>query len=226
MTFLIMSSPRKRRFPKALKASRHLSSVDKRLSRVIQGIGSVKIDLEPDESIFESLAISIIYQQLHGKAAAAIATRLKSHFSKEDSFPSPEQLQSATLPELRSVGLSESKARALQDLAQKTKSNSIPDRATAEAMSDKALIEAFTTVKGIGPWTAQMLLIFTLGRTDVLPIADYGVRKGFALLYGKKKLPTPKELEKFGELWKPYRSAASWYLWRVTELPQYKGIKF
>jgi len=203
-----------------------LSAVDKRLSKVIQGVGSLKIDLEPNETIFESLAISIIYQQLHGKAAAAITNRVKTHFSKEDRFPTPDELLSSPLPTLRSLGLSESKARALKDLAQKTKDQAIPDRAAAEAMSDEALIETFTTVKGIGPWTAQMLLIFTLGRTDVLPIADYGVRKGFALLYGKKKLPTPRELEAHGEIWKPYRSAASWYLWRVTELPKYQGIKF
>ena len=217
---------KKRRFPHAIKASRHLSSVDKRLSKVIEGIGSVKIELEPEETIFESLAISIIYQQLHGKAAAAIANRLKAHFSSEEAFPTPEQILSAPLTILRSVGLSESKARALKDLSQKTQDQAIPNRAQAETLSDEALIEAFTRVKGIGPWTAQMLLIFTLGRTDVLPVADYGVRKGFALLYGKKKLPTPRELEAYGNIWKPYRSAASWYLWRVTELPKYQGIKF
>ena len=210
------------RFPEALRARRHLAKVDSKLGRVIDEVGPLKIELDPGETIYESLGISIVYQQLHGKAAASITKRLKALFNDEDRFPEPAEIAGASLTHLKSAGLSESKAKALQDLAEKTIQRVLPDRAQAAKMNDEELIEALTAVKGIGPWTAQMLLIFTLGRKDVLPVADYGVRKGFSLLYGKKDLPTPRELLAFGERWKPYRSAAAWYLWRVTEMPRFK----
>jgi DNA-3-methyladenine glycosylase II len=212
------------RFPSALKGSRHLSKVDSKLASLIKEVGSVTVKLDPSESVYESLGISIIYQQLHGKAAASIAERFKKLYSKSNSFPNPKTVASADIDHMKTAGLSESKCIALKDLAQKTILKQIPDRRTAENLSDEALIEAYTSVRGIGPWTAQMLLIFTLGRPDVLPIGDYGVRRGFALLYGKKKLPTPKELEAFGEQWLPYRSIAAWYLWRATELPRFQSI--
>ena len=213
---------KKLRFPQALKAKRHLSRSDPHLSRIIDEVGALKIELDANESIFEALAISIIYQQLHGKAAASIAARFKALFNSKDSFPSPKAVAKTTPAFLKTAGLSESKALAILDLASKTLEGTIPNRKQAELMNDEDLIEAFTTVKGIGPWTAQMLLIFTLGRPDVWPTADYGVKKGFALLYKKKEFPTPTELESFGERWRPFRSAAAWYLWRVTELPRFK----
>jgi DNA-3-methyladenine glycosylase II len=212
------------RFPSRLKGARHLAQVDQKFAALIKEVGSVTVKLDPNESVYESLGVSIIYQQLHGKAAASIAARFKKLYSKSNAFPSPKQVVNADLEQMKTAGLSESKCIALKDLAQKTLFKQIPDRKTAEDLSDEALIEAFTSVRGIGPWTAQMLLIFTLGRTDVLPTGDYGVRRGFALLYGKKKLPTPKELAAFGERWQPYRSIASWYLWRATELPRFQGI--
>ena len=212
------------RFPSRLKGSRHLSKVDPKFAALIKEVGSVTVKLDPNESVYESLGISIIYQQLHGKAAASITERFKKLYSKSNSFPNPKTVLGADLQHMKTAGLSESKCIAMKDLAQKTLLKQIPDRRTAESLSDEALIEAYTSVRGIGPWTAQMLLIFTLGRPDVLPIGDYGVRRGFALLYGKKKLPTPKELAAFGELWQPYRSIASWYLWRATELPRFQSI--
>ena len=214
------------RFPSRIRAVRHLKAVDPKLAWVIEQVGPCTLTLDLNETLYESLGISIIYQQLHGKAAAAITERLKRLHSKTGGFPSAKKILGTDLQALQSVGLSESKAKSLYDLAEKTISKSIPNRNQAEEMDDDALIESLTSVRGIGPWTAQMMLMFTLGRPDVLPLGDYGVRKGFALLYGKKKLPTPKELDAAGEKWKPFRSIASWYLWRVTEMEIYRGRKF
>ena len=222
-----MSLPRKsKRFPKALKAVRHLSRVDPQLGHIIREVGPVKIEMKEETSIFESLVVSIIYQQLHGKAAAAITRRFEELFSKNGKFPTPQKVLRMDLKHLRAVGLSESKGRAILDLAEKVKDRRIPNRTQAEEMSDEALIEALTQVKGVGPWTAQMLLIFTLGRVNVFPVLDYGVRKGYALLRGLQQLPTPKELEASGAHWSPYRSVASWYLWRITELERFQKVKF
>jgi len=126
------------------------------------------------------------------------------------------------MQDMRTTGLSESKCLALKDLAKKTILKEIPSRKIAESSTDEELIEALTAVRGIGPWTVQMMMIFTLGRPDVLPTGDFGVRRGFSLLYGKGEMPTPKELESHGEVWRPFRSIASWYLWRVTELERFK----
>ena len=212
-------------FPKALAARRGLPKADPAFGPVISHAGRITITLNPKESVFQSLAVSIIYQQLHGKAASAITARFQALFPRCRTFPKPKQVLETSIPVLRSTGLSEAKARAILDLAKKVTDRTLPDRKRAEALSDEELIEALTQVKGVGPWTAQMLMIFTLGRTDVLPTADYGVRKGFALLQGMKRLPTPKELALHGERWKPYRSAAAWYLWRVLEMEEYRGIR-
>jgi 3-methyladenine DNA glycosylase/8-oxoguanine DNA glycosylase len=212
-------------FPKALAARRRLPEADPAFRPVISHAGRISITLDPKESVFQSLAVSIIYQQLHGKAAAAITARFQALYPGRRRFPNPKQVLETPLPTLRSTGLSESKARAILDLAKKVIDKTLPDRKRAEALGDEELIEAMTSVKGVGPWTAQMLLIFTLGRTDVLPTGDYGVRKGFALLNGMKRLPTPAELARHGERWKPYRSAAAWYLWRVLEMEEYQGVR-
>ena len=212
-------------FPKALAARRSLPKADATFAPVISQVGKISITLDPKESVFQSLAVSIIYQQLHGKAASAITARFKALYPRCRSFPNPKRVLETSLPALRSTGLSEAKARAILDLARKVIDKTLPDRERAEALSDEELIEALTSVKGVGPWTAQMLLIFTLGRTDVLPTGDYGVRKGFALLQGMKRLPTPTELARHGERWKPYRSAAAWYLWRVLEMEEYQGVR-
>ena len=188
-------------------------------------MGAVKIELDADETVFESLTSAIVYQQLHGKAAATILGRVKTVCHPRGEFPTPAQLLAASDEALRGAGLSRSKLLALKDLAQRVTDGLVPTRAKAETMSDAALIEALTEVRGIGPWTAQMLLIFTLGRPDVLPVDDFGVRKGFAVVYGKKKMPTPKELALYGEQWRPFRSIAAWYLWRALELERFKGVK-
>lgn len=214
----MLRTPAEIRFPSALKGVRHLKKVDPVLGRIITEVGSFKLTLDPTESVYESLATSIIYQQLHGKAAASIAKRFRERFSRPGSFPTPKRVNEARMQDMRTTGLSESKCLALKDLANKALLKEIPNRKMAESLTDEELIEALTAVRGIGPWTVQMMMIFTLGRPDVLPTGDFGVRRGFSLLYGKGEMPTPKELEAHGEVWRPFRSIASWYLWRVTDL--------
>jgi 3-methyladenine DNA glycosylase/8-oxoguanine DNA glycosylase len=205
-----------------LKGVRHLKKVDPVLGRIITEVGSFKLTLDPMESVYESLATSIIYQQLNGKAAASILKRFRERFSRPGNFPSPKRVNEAGMQDMRTTGLSESKCLALKDLAKKTILKEIPSRKIVESFTDEELIEVLTAVRGIGPWTVQMMMIFTLGRPDVLPTGDFGVRRGFSLLYGKGEMPTPKELESHGEVWRPFRSIASWYLWRVTELERFK----
>jgi DNA-3-methyladenine glycosylase II len=203
---------------RAQEAMVFLAEVDSQLKEVIEKIGPMTIKLDPLETVFESLGTSILYQQLHGKAAAKILERLKILFGSEIDFPRPEQISAASEDQLMTVGLSRAKAKAIKDLAEKTSAKLIPDRARSDEMNDAELIEAFCQVRGIGRWTAEMFLIFTLGRLDVLPIHDFGIRKGFMRVYRQSNMPTPKELEKYGECWHPFRTAAAWYLWRSLEL--------
>lgn len=198
----------------------HLRTADAALARVIDAVGPVRIELKNTRSLFSALAEAIVYQQLSGKAAATIYSRLCALFPAAKDGPTPRQILSASDARLRSAGVSRAKSAALRDLARHAEAGAIPSLAAARRMSDDEVVERLTRVRGIGRWTAEMLLIFRLGRGDVLPIHDYGVRKGFAVAYGKRKLPTPKALEKHGARWRPYRTAASWYLWRALELPK------
>jgi 3-methyladenine DNA glycosylase/8-oxoguanine DNA glycosylase len=210
------------KFPNSIKARRHLSEVDLKLAQVITEVGPIQIELDPAETVFESLATSIVYQQLHGKAASAILTRFKT-LCGDSAFPSPKKVLHHPEESLRTTGLSRNKIRALKDLAEKTLAGIVPQRELAIQLSDDALIQALVQVHGIGPWTAHMMMIFTLGRTDVLPVGDYGVRKGFAAVYGKKTLPSPTQLEAAAEKWRPFRSAACWYLWEALKLSRFGG---
>jgi DNA-3-methyladenine glycosylase II len=166
---------------------------------------------------FEALARNIIYQQLHGKAAAAIHLRVLALFGKKRL--APQDILQASEESLLGAGLSRAKLAALKDLAAKTLDGTVPTLARLRRMPDEEIIERLTQVRGIGRWTVEMLLIFRLGRPDVLPVGDFAVRKGFSLVYGIKELPKPKELIQYGERWRPFRSVASWYMWRATELP-------
>ena len=186
------------------------------MAKLIKSVGSLKIEIEADESPFSALACSIVYQQLAGKAAAAIHKRVCELFPKRKELV-PEDILKAPLELLRSAGLSGSKANALKDLSAKTLEGIIPNTKEIHHLPDQEIIDRITQVKGIGPWTVEMLLIFYLGRPDVLPCTDYGVRKGFAQTFRKRDLPTPKELLAYGERWRPYRSVASWYLWRALD---------
>lgn len=195
-----------------------LARADKALGRLIECVGEFRLVPRSTQSPYEALAEAIVYQQLGGKAAATIVERLKALFAPSP-FPEPERLAATPEALLRGVGLSGAKAAALRDLAAKTIAGVVPSREVLARMNDDEIIEALTTIRGVGRWTVEMLLIFGLGRPDVLPATDYGVRKGFALTYGSKDLPSTRELLARGERWRPFRSVASWYLWRALELP-------
>jgi 3-methyladenine DNA glycosylase/8-oxoguanine DNA glycosylase len=173
------------------------------------------MQLQRTPSVFGALAEAIVFQQLNGKAAATIFARLCALFPHQQGL-TPERILRASDEKLRSAGLSNNKLLSLRDLAQKTKTGEVPTLAEVQRMSDQEIIERLTSVRGIGQWTVEMLLMFRLGRPDVLPVDDFGVRKGFGIAF-KKLEPSKKDVEKRGERWRPYRTAASWYLWRATD---------
>lgn len=167
---------------------------------------------------FDALAESIAYQQLSGKAAATIWRRVRGIFPRKK-YLDPKLVVNTPDEAFRAAGLSRSKTAALKDLAAKTLDGTVPTARELARMSNDEIIERLIQVRGIGRWTVEMLLLFDLGRADVWPVTDYGVRKGFAKTFGRKKLPTPKELHKFGEKCRPYRSVAAWYFWRALDAP-------
>ena len=212
----------------------HVSAKDARLAKLIERVGPMRLRLAHLQSPFEALAESIVYQQLSGYAAAAIFARLVALFSPDAppsglrpsrakpappprKFPRPGDLLAMPEDRLRAAGLSRGKIAALRDLATKTIDGTVPRMLELRKLSDDEIVERLSAVRGIGRWTAEMLLIFRLGRPDVLPATDYGVRKGFAKVYRRKELPAPKELLAAGEKWRPYRTVASWYFWRALE---------
>ncbi|HVI23191.1 MAG TPA: DNA-3-methyladenine glycosylase [Myxococcales bacterium] len=199
------------------EAVRHVSGRDKRLARLIENVGPLGLRVYR-QNPFEALSESIVYQQLAGRAAAAIFGRMVRLFHPRR-FPTPEDLLGMPEERLRGAGLSRGKIAALRDLAAKTIDGTVPPMRELRRLSDDEVVERLCAVRGVGRWTAEMLLIFRLGRPDVLPATDYGVRKGFAKVYGRKELPTPKELLAAGEKWRPYRTVASWYFWRALETP-------
>ncbi|HEX7998110.1 MAG TPA: DNA-3-methyladenine glycosylase [Pyrinomonadaceae bacterium] len=195
----------------------YLSAADSRLGKLIERAAPFNMQIRHLSNPFEALARNIIYQQLHGKAAAAIHLRVLALFGKKRL--APQDILQASEESLLGAGLSRAKLAALKDLAAKTLDGTVPTLARLRRMPDEEIIERLTQVRGIGRWTVEMLLIFRLGRPDVLPVGDFAVRKGFSLVYGIKELPKPKELIQYGERWRPFRSVASWYMWRATELP-------
>jgi 3-methyladenine DNA glycosylase/8-oxoguanine DNA glycosylase len=197
-------------------AVEHLRRSDAAFARVIEAVGPFNLARDQRPSIFIALAEAIVYQQLTGKAAATIFGRLCALFPGAEKGPTADQILGASDEQLRGAGLSRSKVLALRDLAQRAANGGIPTLAEIRRMEDEAIIERLIEIRGIGRWTAEMLLIFHLGRPDVLPVDDYGVRKGFAIAYDRE-LPSPKELAAYGVRWKPYRTVASWYLWRAVE---------
>jgi DNA-3-methyladenine glycosylase II len=196
----------------------HLTRVDPVLGTLIRAAGPLRIELrgagvEP----FETLAHAIAHQQLNGIAANTILRRLVDGCGA-GAFPTPQAVLAASTETLRAAGFSFAKIAALRDLAEKTLQAVVPGGEVLAALEDEAIIARLTQVRGIGRWTVEMLLLFHLGRPDVLPVDDFGVRSGFRAAYGLKKLPHPKALALWGERWRPYRSAAAWYLWRALEL--------
>jgi len=196
------------------RAVRHLRRADPRLAVLIARVGPLRMNLRPAASPFEALLRAIIFQQLSGKAAASIHGRLL------DLFPdglTPECLLELPESALRGAGLSHNKLLAVRDLATKTLDGSLPDFTVMDALTDDEIIERLTVVRGVGRWSAEMLLMFTLGRPDVLPVDDLGIRKGFQLAYGMKRLPAAVTVRRAARVWEPFRSAASWYLWRALD---------
>ena len=199
----------------------HLKACDTKLSLLIDKVGEFKLRLDAAPSPFESLLESILYQQLHGKAAATIFGRIKA-LGENGRPPNPEKMLRIPAKRLRKAGLSGAKVAAFRDLAKKTIAGVVPTLEDAQKLSDQELVDRLISVRGIGAWTVEMFLIFRLGRPDVLPIHDLGVKKGWSVAYNKKHMPTPKNLLKFGERWRPYRTVASWYMWRAFERAGYK----
>jgi DNA-3-methyladenine glycosylase II len=200
-------------------AHRHLSATDARMAELIAR--SRRYNIAPSLTIrpFDALAESIAYQQLSGKAAATIWGRVRALYPKKK-YLDPKLVLATPDRKLRAAGLSRSKVAALKDLAAKTIDGTVPTARALAKMTDEEIIERLVSVRGIGRWTVEMLLLFDLGRPDVWPVDDYGVRKGFAKTFGRRKLPKPKQLMKFGERWKPYRSVAAWYFWRALDVPK------
>jgi 3-methyladenine DNA glycosylase/8-oxoguanine DNA glycosylase len=199
-------------------ATRHLTEKDPVLGRLIARVGPFSPSLKRTTSAFSALAEAIVYQQLNGRAAASIYGRVCALFPGGARGPRPEDILACDDASLRAAGLSRAKLAALRDLAARTRSGELPTLPQLKRMEDEAIIERLTVVRGIGRWTAEMLLIFRLGRPDVLPADDYGVRQGFRLAFRKRQLPSRQQLLAHGARWAPYRSVASWYLWRALEL--------
>src|SRR5437879_2278529 len=197
-------------------AHSHLSSSNRRLAALIAR--SQRYSIEPNLKVrpFDALAESIAYQQLSGKAAATTWKRVRAIFPKRK-FLEPKLIQETPDEKFPAAGLSRSKVVASKDLAAKTLEGTVPTARAMANMTDDEIIEHLIRVRGIGRWTAEMLLLFDLGRPDVWPVHDYGVRKGFAKIFGKRKLPTPKQMDKHGRKFAPYRSALAWYCWRALD---------
>jgi DNA-3-methyladenine glycosylase II len=202
-------------------AVRHLSERDETLRALIAETVPFQIDVADAQSPYEVLMESIVYQSISGKAAATIFARIKA-LGSDGRPPSPEQMLKIPATKLRKAGLSGAKVLAMKDLAKKALAGTVPTHDEALKLSDEELVERLVSVRGIGAWTVEMFLIFRLGRPDVLPIHDLGVKKGWSVAYGRKHMPKPKELLEFGERWRPYRTVASWYMWRAFERAGYK----
>jgi len=185
---------------------------------VIQAAGAYTLKADTECSPFRALVRAIAHQQLNGTAANTILTRFINAVGTNGEFPTPQQVLDAPEATLRAAGLSFAKIASLRDLAAKTIEGVVPARETLHALGNEEIIERLTQVRGIGQWTVEMMLMFQLDRTDVLPVDDFGVRNGFRLAYGLRKMPAPKALALFGERWAPHRTAAAWYLWRAVEL--------
>jgi methylated-DNA-[protein]-cysteine S-methyltransferase len=195
----------------------HLRSADPTLARLIDAVGPFRMRLDRAPSVFLALAEAIVYQQLTGKAAATIFARVRALFPRAHEGFTPAQLLRVSDEKLRGAGLSRNKLLSLRDLARRAQAGELPSLAEARQLPDEAIITRLTEVRGIGRWTVEMLLMFRLGRPDVLPVDDYGIRKGFGVAFKKRELPSRADVEKRGARWQPYRTMASWYLWRAAE---------
>ena len=205
-------------FPfKPAQAIAHLRAADPALAAIIDTVGPFRMQLKVSRSLFGSLAEAIVYQQLSNKAAATIYGRVEALYPDAPDGFTPRHILKTPDEALRGCGLSRAKVLAVQDLARRVEEGELPTLDVAQDIPDAELIERLVKVRGIGRWSAEMALMFRLGRPDVLPLDDYSLRKAYAKAFRKRALPSPQALEKAGEKWRPYRTVASWYLWRVLE---------
>ena len=186
------------------------------MKTLIRRVGPCALEIESGRTPFQSLVNAVAHQQLHGKAAQTILGRFRGLFGGR--FPGPQALDKVTDEQLRAVGFSRAKTAAIRDIAEKTLAGVVPGSKAIAALPDEEIIERLTQVRGVGRWTVEMLLIFTLGRPDVWPVDDFGVRAGYKIAYGLDEMPKPKELLALGERFRPHRSVAAWYLWRATDI--------
>lgn len=198
------------------RAVAFLSGLDADWERHVVNTGPCQHAVKPAREPYEALVRAIAYQQLHAKAGDAILARLLA-LTADNAFPAPEQLL-ATDPELqRACGFSGTKLAAIRGIAQAAVEGIVPSRAEAQHMTDDALVERLLPLKGVGRWTVEMFLIYTLERSDILPVDDFGVREGYRRLKGLDKAPTPRQMRDIGQAWAPYRTVAAWYLWRIPK---------
>jgi 3-methyladenine DNA glycosylase/8-oxoguanine DNA glycosylase len=194
----------------------HLRASDPKLRALIDRVGPYALERQPSDSLFASLLRSIVYQQLNGKAASTIHGRVLAELARHGGTTAAALAKSSDAA-LRAAGLSANKLKAVRDLAEKCLAGSVPQMEEVHGLSDDELVGRLTQVRGIGPWTVHMLLIFTLGRPDVMPTGDFAIRQAFKKLHRKRKDPTPEAILKHARCWQPYRSVASWYLWRSLD---------
>jgi DNA-3-methyladenine glycosylase II len=204
------------------EAVRHLSDACPRIAALIRRVGPPALGVERGRGLYEALIRAIAHQQLHGKAAEAILGRFVALHAGEV-FPSPESVGGTPDEALRACGFSAAKLLSIRDICAKALDGTVPTRQQAARLTDAELIERLTTIRGVGRWTVEMLLIFTLGRPDVLPVDDFGVREGYRVLYELDAQPKPKALAELALLWSPHRSTATWYLYRAVEEARRQG---
>ena len=198
------------------RAEKHLSQIDKRMMKVIAAHGKCELVPQWECSPYESLVRAVAHQQLHGRAAQAILRRLMEKFAPQ-TFPTPHELASAKVDELRALGFSAAKVATIQGIAAATLTGDVPTREEANLLTDEELIARLTPLRGIGRWSVEMLLIFTLGRLDIMPVDDYGVKAGLQSLHKLAEFPKKPDFARLTDRWQPYRSIGAWYLWRVAD---------
>ncbi|WP_153557888.1 DNA-3-methyladenine glycosylase family protein [Roseimaritima sediminicola] len=206
-----------RRFVRQLRrGEKHLVAQCHRLGPWVTEAGRSTWQVDWDRDLYQALVRSIAYQQLHANAARAILQRFEDSF-RGNHFPTPHQVRRASEEKLRAVGFSATKAAAVGGIARAAARGELPTREQAAEMSDEALIEQLIRLRGVGRWTVEMLLIFTLGRMDVMPVDDFGVKSGLAALHDLPKLPARRQFAELTDHWQPYRSLGAWYLWRLAD---------
>ena len=202
-------------------AHKYLAAADPVMKKLIAAHSPCTLEFQPRRAPFQSLVMAVAHQQLNGTAANTILTRFKKLFPGRK-FPKPEDLAKVTDAQIRACGFSFSKIAAIRDIATKALDGTIPSSRKIEKMGDDEIIMRLTEARGVGRWTVEMLLIFQLGRTDVLPVDDFGVRNGFRIAYKKREMPKPKALLAFGKKWHPHGTTAAWYLWRAADAAKKK----